>query len=275
MFSNGADVNLNKVYRSSSAASTEFTIGELYRQTGSNATFKFVELGAYTHLTNAQPTVVQGTILAHETGAARAWDGQLITGNIGTNFAGVAQNTEAVTNADTVDGVTVCIWAQVAGKSVSNVSVLQAVVASPAIIAEVGLLVSGSGTPFLTTQTSNGLAGDDAAGNLVGDNVANVLAINPDKILATFDGATAAAADFQNIEVGDAITPNGASSGNASTVNTVYKDRAGVVRGLVYTVNSGGYVNLANHVEVVSSGTDFGNVSSIATAGNVTLNGAY
>ena len=268
MFSNGADVNLNKVYRSTSAASTEFTIGELYRQTGSNATFKFVEIGAGVAAT--QPTVVQGSILAQENGAARAWDGVLTAGYKGTNFAGVAQNTEAVTSDDTVSGVTVCIWSQVAGKSVSNVAALQASNDSSADneIAEMVLNVATAGV------NTNGLFMDAAGTTAV--KVANVMAISDTKILATFDGATATDADFESLEVGSAITPYGSGSGLASTVNTVYKDRAGVVRGLVYTVDGATPVVLiANHTHIASSGTAFGQACSISTAGNAILLGNY
>ena len=267
MFSNGADVNLNKVYRSSSAASTEFTIGEIYRQTGSNAVFKFVEIGAGTAAT--QPTVVQGTILAQEAGAARAWDGVLTAGYKGTNFAGVAQNTEAVTSADTVAGVTVCIWSQVAGKSISHVAALQDETADSADneIAEMVLNVATAGA------NTNGLFMDAAATTAV--KVANVMSISDSQILATFDGATALDADFQNLEVGSAIIPHGVATGGNSTVNAVYKDRAGNCRGLLFTVDGGDYLKIENYAKVKANGTDFGHACSVSTAGNTMLLGAY
>lgn len=273
MFSSGADVNLNAVYRSTSAGTTKFVIGETYRQAGTNAVFKFVEIGT------ATPTIVQGVILAQNGGVARSWDGSLASGTIGSAFAGVAQNDTAIIPADIGSGVTVCVWAQIAGLNVSNVAVFQPVKAAALVSSEVGL---GLTRTFQPVANSNGLAAvidvTDSATSisaLISDKSADVHAVNPAKILATFDGATAAAADFQSLEVGDAITAHGVATGGASTIDTIYKDTQGVVRGLVYSVTAGDYVNTVNHAAIVNGGTSFGNASSICTPGNVTLNGMY
>ena len=259
MFSNGADVNLSKVYRSSSAASTELRIGELYRQAGSNAVFKFVEIGTGT------PTIVEGIPLISGAAAGSAINGSAgafnsaAANNLGV-FQGIAQNTEAVTAADIGSGRTICVWAQVAGTNVNYIAADEA--------GEVGF------DPNLASGDSEATEISLTVTERVGQDVGTVNTISTTDLLYIFDNTVTIGTDGSGLSVGSAVTPHGSGAGVASTVKAVYKDSGGSLRGVRFQANSGAYT-LANNTHLSSGGTAASDVLQLAAPDYASLRGTY
>ena len=257
MFSSGADVNLNAVYRSTSAGTTKLVIGETYRQAGTNAVFKFVEIGAGT------PTVVQGVPLVSGmvtgnslNGSAGVWNSEATALGL---FQGIAQNTDAVTAADVGSGRTVCVWAQVAANNVSYVAANAT--------GEVGfdLGADEASLAAITLQTD-------------GQDVATVNFVALKDVLYLYDSTVdTSGSAFTALSAGGAFTPfDGSTAAGAPTagvISALYKDSAGLVRGFRFTSGETS-ANVADNL-ISSSGIAASNVLLLAAPGYASLRGTY
>jgi len=272
MFSSGADVNLGRAYRSSSAASTEFKIGEIYRQAGSNAVFKFVQIENADiaivkgiTLTTGQDNIASGGNIANTFGGgARGWNSQATFQGI---FQGIAQNDEAIIAADLSSDSVTCIWSQIAGNNVSDTAITTE--------GELGFVANPGATAFIGNPVL-------AAGTQLGPTVASAGELDRRKILYIFNGSTALTATETGLSVGDIVTPNGTAAGKASTVKKIYKSASGRVTGVVISSNETAivtgvyYYSLANsNVLDDTTAAVADHVMRVASGGNVQLRGAY
>lgn len=255
MFSSGADVNLNAVYRSTSAGTTKLVIGETYRQAGTNAVFKFVEIN------DGTPTVVQGMPLVSGmvtnnslNGGAGVWNGEATALGL---FQGIAQNTDAVTATDVGSGRTVCVWSQISGNNVSHVSADE--------VGEVGFDQNVSGNAARLTAT-----GAD------GQDVGTVNFVAPKEILYVYDSTVdTSGSAFTSLSAGDAFTPyaGSAAAGAAGVISALYKDSAGLVRGFRFT--SGETTADVGDNLIESGGIAASNVLLLVAPGYASLRGTY
>ena len=274
MFSNGADVNLNKVYRSASAASTDFKIGELYRQSGSNAVFKFVEIENADiaivkgiTLTTGQHAIAAGGNIANTFGGgARGWNSQATFQGI---FQGIAQNDEAIIADDLSSDSVTCIWSQIAGNNVSDTCI--------ASEGELGFVANPGSTAFVGNPVL-------AAGTQLGPTVASAGEIDRRKILYIFNGSTTLTTTETGLSVGDLVTPDGTAAGKESTVKKIYKSASGRVTGVLISSNeaapfsgSGDYYYILANSNVLDDTTAAvaDSVMRVASGGNVQLRGTY